>query len=132
VDENVELVIRSKDVIHSVFLPHLRAQMNAVPGMSTRIHMMPTITTDSMRMITANDKFDYILMCNKICGASHYNMQMPLIVEPAGAYNVWLSQQKGFESAEPMKADAATVPADTTMAPATTAAVAATNEPKTN
>ncbi len=133
VRENVDLVIRSQDVIHSVFLPHLRAQMNAVPGMATRIHMKPTITTDSMRTITANPVFDYILMCNKICGASHYNMQMPLTVEPDGAYKVWLSQQKGFETAEIPAVEV--VPATDTAAVIsnTTANIpAVTNEPKKN
>src|SRR5690606_10454860 len=73
------LLIRSRDVIHSVYIPHLRAQMNAVPGMTTSIKMTPTITTDSMRTHVVKDPdFDFILMCNKICGASHYNMQMDL------------------------------------------------------
>ena len=89
VNMDVELVIRSQDVIHSVYLPHMRAQMNAVPGMTTRIHLVPTITTDSMRTITGNPDFDYILLCNKVCGISHYNMQAPLTVESAGAFKVW-------------------------------------------
>ncbi len=115
----VELVIRSKDVIHSAFMPHMRAQMNAVPGMTTRIHMKPTITTDSMRTIMHDPAFEYLLLCNKICGANHFNMQMPLTVEPEGAYNVWLAQQKGFETGGPAKTEAA--PMDTTQAKATTA-----------
>ncbi len=41
-------------MIHSAYIPHLRAQMNAVPGMTTTIKMVPTITTDSMR--TARDE----------------------------------------------------------------------------
>ena len=138
VRESVELVIRSKDVIHSAYMPHLRAQMNAVPGMSTVIHMKPTITTDSMRTIVANPDFEYLLMCNKICGANHFNMKMPLVIEPAGAYTAWLAQQKGFQTAEPAKAEVA--PADTTIAPANTTAQVATapgqspgiNEPNTH
>ena len=132
VRESVELVIRSKDVIHSAYMPHLRAQMNAGPGMSTVIHMKPTITTDSMRTIVANPDFEYLLMCNKICGANHFNMKMPLVIEPAGAYTAWLAQQKGFQTAEPAKAEV--VPADTTIAPANTTAQVATppNEPNTH
>ncbi len=132
VRESVELVIRSKDVIHSVFLPHLRAQMNAVPGMSTVIHMKPTITTDSMRThVVKNPEFEYILMCNKICGASHYNMQMPLVIEPSGAYAAWLSQQKSFEMAEePATTDA--VPADNSGVPATAQAAVVSNTPNTH
>ncbi len=124
VREEVKLVIRSKDVIHSVFLPHLRAQMNAVPGMSTVFRMKPTITTDSMRTIVKNEAFDFVLMCNKICGASHYNMQMPLTVEPNGAYAAWLAAQKGFQVAEPAKAEVA--PADTSSATAAATAQVAT------
>jgi cytochrome c oxidase subunit II len=76
----VLLKIHSRDIIHSVYLPHLRAQMNAVPGMTTEFHFEPTITTDSMRLITNNDKFDFILLCNKICGVAHYNMKMNVVV----------------------------------------------------
>ncbi|MBK7084561.1 MAG: hypothetical protein IPH53_07795 [Flavobacteriales bacterium] len=119
VREEVKLVIRSKDVIHSVFMPHLRAQMNAVPGMSTVLRMKPTITTDSMRTVVKNDAFDFVLMCNKICGASHYNMQMPLTVEPNGAYMAWLAAQKGFQVAEPAKAESAPVDTSSATAPAT-------------
>jgi hypothetical protein len=126
VNEDVRLVIRSKDVIHSAFIPHMRMQMNAVPGMSTVFRMKPTITTDSMRThILKNEAFEYVLLCNKICGASHYNMQMPLVVEPTSDYNAWLAQQKGFEMAS---APAAPVEATTT----TAVLEAATTAPNTH
>ena len=60
--------LRSKDVLHSAFFPHFRQQMNLVPGLQTMLHFMPTITTDSMRMITGNPEYNYILLCNKVCG----------------------------------------------------------------
>jgi cytochrome c oxidase subunit 2 len=41
-------------------------------------------------------EFDYILLCNKICGKSHYNMQMKIIVEDEASYNKWLASQKTF------------------------------------
>ena len=99
VNEEVNLVLRSRDIIHSAFLPHFRAQMNVVPGQGTVIKMIPTITTDSMRVITQNPVFNYILMCNKICGASHYNMQMDLVIEKKGAYDAWVAEinKKPFE-----------------------------------
>jgi cytochrome c oxidase subunit 2 len=92
VHQEVKVLIRSQDVIHSAYLPHLRAQMNAVPGMTTTIKMTPTITTDSMRLITKNEAFDFILLCNKICGASHYNMQMPLVVTDAATHESWYAE----------------------------------------
>lgn len=89
VNTDVELLFRSQDVIHSAYLPHMRAQMNTVPGMTTRYNLTPSITTDSMRVITDNPEFEYILMCNKVCGVSHYNMQSPLTVVTPGAYKLW-------------------------------------------
>jgi cytochrome c oxidase subunit 2 len=40
--------------------------------------------------------FDYILLCNKICGASHYNMQMKIIVETEDKFKKWMSNQQTF------------------------------------
>jgi cytochrome c oxidase subunit 2 len=103
---------RSQDVLHSAFMPHFRAQMNCVPGMVTQFSFTPSITTLEMRV---NEKtmakvaginkiraekgedpyeFDYLLLCNKICGSSHYNMQMKIIVEEEAEFNTWLSSQK--------------------------------------
>lgn len=109
--KEVKMVFRSQDVIHSAFLPHFRAQMNTVPGMATTFKMVPTITTDSMRLITQNPDFNYILLCNKICGASHYNMQMDIVVESEEDYRAWLSEQKSFmASDEPAEVEAETAP----------------------
>jgi cytochrome c oxidase subunit 2 len=119
VHQEAQVLIRSRDVIHSAYIPHLRAQMNAVPGMTTQIKMTPTITTDSMRTIPEVIRqveainairqkqgkephtFDYLLLCNKICGASHYNMQMPLVVTTGGEFDSWYAEQqkKPFQAA---------------------------------
>jgi cytochrome c oxidase subunit 2 len=103
---------RSQDVLHSAFMPHFRAQMNCVPGMVTSFSYTPKTTTKEMRLnkktiakVTGINKiraekgedpyqFDYLLLCNKICGASHYNMQMKIIVETPSEFNAWLKQQK--------------------------------------
>ncbi|MEJ6681570.1 MAG: cytochrome c oxidase subunit II [Flavobacteriales bacterium] len=92
----VEFVFNSRDVIHSAFMPHFRAQMNAVPGIPTRFKMTPTITTDSMRVMEDNPNFDYILLCNKVCGASHNNMAVKVIIESEEEYQAWLEEQKTF------------------------------------
>ncbi|PJA09781.1 MAG: cytochrome C oxidase subunit II [Flavobacteriales bacterium CG_4_10_14_0_2_um_filter_32_8] len=93
----VQFVFRSLDVIHSAYMPHFRAQMNCVPGLRTQFNFVPTITTAEMRKITKNEKFNYILLCNKICGAAHYNMQMDIIVESQQDYDKWLAEQKEFK-----------------------------------
>ena len=92
----VQFNFRSQDVIHSAYMPHFRAQMNCVPGMTTRFKFTPTITSAEMKEITKNPDFEYILLCNKICGAAHYNMQMNIIVESQEDYDKWMAEQKPF------------------------------------
>jgi len=118
--------MRSQDVLHSAYMPHFRAQMNCVPGMITQFSLTPTVTTEEMRLnpdiyekvkninrIRVNKskklqakgeepldryEFDYLLLCNKICGKSHYNMQMKIIVESEEDYSEWLKEQKLFKN----------------------------------
>lgn len=117
--------MRSQDVLHSAYMPHFRAQMNCVPGMITQFGFTPTVTTAEMRQTpqmiekvaninrirVENSKalvakgeealdryeFDYLLLCNKICGKSHYNMQMKIIVETQEEYDAWMKEQKEFK-----------------------------------
>ena len=124
VDRKVIFKFRSQDVLHSAYMPHFRAQMNCVPGMITEFSFTPTITTADMRMnadvvdkvnrinkiryensqelIAKGEEsldpyqFDYLLLCAKICGASHYNMQMKIIVESEKDFNKWINNQKTF------------------------------------
>ena len=123
VGRQVIFKLRSQDVLHSAYMPHFRAQMNVVPGMITQFSFTPTKTTaeireteymkDKMQVIKEirkeknkksieagngpideYDEFDYYLLCNKICGASHYNMQMKIVVETQEEYDAWMAQQK--------------------------------------
>ena len=100
VNKEIEFIFRSQDVIHSAFMPHFRSQMNSVPGVATRMKMTPTVTTAEMRKITGNDAFNYILLCNKVCGAAHFNMQMKIVVESETDYNAWVAKQKMFKAPE--------------------------------
>ncbi len=114
VDRPVILKFRSQDVIHSAYLPHFRVQMNVVPGTNTQFRFTPTVTTAEMRQnpeTTAkvaginsirsdrgedNWEFDYVLLCNKICGSAHYNMQLKVVVEEEAEFEKWLGEQKSF------------------------------------
>jgi len=93
VGEPVLLKFRSRDVIHSAFLPHFRVQMNCVPGLITQFAFTPTKTTKQMKKEEGED-FEYVLLCNKICGAAHYNMQMNFIVETQEEYDAWISSKQ--------------------------------------
>ncbi len=127
VGKKIHFSFRSQDVLHSAYMPHFRAQMNCVPGMVTEFAFTPTVTSSDMRNdidilkkvarinkirseksreLLAEGKtalepyeFNYLLLCNKICGASHYNMQMKIIVETEAEYNKWLKEQKRLSKA---------------------------------
>ena len=96
----VQFQFRSQDVIHSAYMPHFRAQMNCVPGMITQFNFIPRYTTEEMKEITGNDEFEYVLLCNKICGAAHYNMQMKIVVESQEDYEKWLSEKPSYVPAD--------------------------------
>lgn len=126
--------IRSQDVLHSAYMPHFRAQMNCVPGMVTNFSFIPTKTTEEMRgteamiakvnhinqlrekknkQLVAEGKtpldpytFDYLLLCNKICGASHYNMQMKVVVDSPEDFKTWLKDKPTLVQAIKTAADA--------------------------
>ncbi|MDX2359224.1 MAG: cytochrome c oxidase subunit II transmembrane domain-containing protein [Crocinitomicaceae bacterium] len=85
-----EFNFRSKDVIHSAYFPNFRAQMNTVPGMTTRFKFIPDMTTEEMRAIKKDPNFDFVLLCNKICGAAHYKMKMMIVVLEEDAYDEWM------------------------------------------
>jgi cytochrome c oxidase subunit II len=72
VGRNVELKIRARDVLHSVFIPHMRVKMDAVPGMPTKFWFKPIKTTDEMRSELSDANFDYVIACTEICGKSHF------------------------------------------------------------
>lgn len=125
VNRPVLFKMRSQDVLHSAYFPHFRAQMNVVPGMVTQFSFTPTVTTDEINeteymrdkvgriqeirraksaelvekgegSLTDYDNFEYYLLCNKICGVAHYNMQMKVVVETEAEFNAWMAEQKEY------------------------------------
>lgn len=93
VGKPVRFTIGSKDVLHSFYLPDFRVQMNAVPGMPTYFQFTPRLTTAQMREKRNDPKYDYILLCAKICGAGHYNMQAKVTVVSEAEYATWIAKQ---------------------------------------
>jgi cytochrome c oxidase subunit 2 len=89
--KDYEFNFRAKDVIHSAYFMHFRAQINTVPGMTTRTKFKPIYTTEEMREKMNNPKFNYILMCNKICGGAHYKMKMIVVVKEEADYKSWMT-----------------------------------------
>lgn len=101
VNKEVLLKIRAKDVLHSVFLPHFRVKMDAVPGMPTQFKFKVTKTTEQMRSETGNPNFNYELACTEICGRGHFSMKMNVIVEDEETYNRWKASQESWLKQNP-------------------------------
>lgn len=96
VGKPVKLVIGSRDVIHDVGLPHFRMKMDAVPGITTTLWFTPTITSDSMKIITKNPDFVYEIACDQLCGKGHYAMRGTIIVETQAQYEKWMASQSSY------------------------------------
>jgi cytochrome c oxidase subunit 2 len=101
VNKEILLKIRAKDVLHSVFLPHFRVKMDAVPGMPTQFKFKVTKTTEEMRTETGNPNFNYELACTEICGRGHFSMKMNVIVEDEESYNRWKASQESWLKQNP-------------------------------
>ncbi len=120
VNEPVVMNLRAQDVIHSAYIPNLRVQMNVVPGIPTSQIFTPIVTSKEMRARLQAEhpedafynNWDYMLLCNKICGASHYMMKMKVVVESREEYEEWI---KTLRSPYQTEHAPATNPDDTTI-----------------
>jgi cytochrome c oxidase subunit 2 len=96
VGKPVRLILTSKDVLHSFYMPHFRVQLNTVPGMTSYFEFTPTITTAQMKAKTNDPSFNYLILCAKICGDSHYKMQKPVRVVSQAEYDAWVVKQATY------------------------------------
>lgn len=99
--KEVLLKIRAKDVLHSVFLPHFRVKMDAVPGMYTNFKFTPTKSTQDMRNETGNPEFNYEMACTEICGKGHFSMRFPVVVDEPADYEKWKAEQQSWLKLNP-------------------------------
>lgn len=79
VHQPVELRMRSRDVIHSFFVPTVRLKQDVLPGVETRRWFVPT------RVGT------FLLACAELCGFAHYRMGGLLVVHDEESYRRWLA-----------------------------------------
>lgn len=76
----VHIRLRSKDTIHSLFLPHFRIKQDAVPGMTIDVVFTPTRVGE------------FEIACTQLCGLGHYQMRGLLQVMPAKEFEKWLAE----------------------------------------
>ena len=81
VNKVVRVTLKSKDVIHSFFLPHLRLKQDAVPGRAIEA------------WFEATKPGRYDLPCAELCGFGHSGMNGSLIVHPSDEYEKWVKGQ---------------------------------------
>ena len=82
VDENVVIQIKSMDVLHSFFLPHVRVKQDVVPGMKQFV------------WFRANKAGVYDIVCAELCGWGHYKMRGKMTLEPREKFDAWLAKQR--------------------------------------
>lgn len=75
VNRPVELILRSKDVTHSFWVPQLRFKQDLVPGMAIHVHF------------TATKTGKYELACAELCGMNHYKMKSFMLVLPQNDFD---------------------------------------------
>ncbi len=84
VNKEVEVLLRSKDVLHNFFVPELRIKLDTVPGLVGRLRFKP-------------DKVgEYEIVCSELCGLGHYKMRSFLDVMEPAQYEEWLEEQYSF------------------------------------
>jgi cytochrome c oxidase subunit II len=84
IDQPIQVLLRSKDVLHGFFVPAFRAKMDMVPGMVTHFWMTPTV------------EGRYEIVCTQHCGTNHFNMRDHVLVMAADEFDDWLGQQPTF------------------------------------
>lgn len=78
----VRIRLRSRDMIHSFFVPHLRVKQDAVPGMTPEVRFVATRTGT------------YEIACAELCGLGHYRMQGFIHVVSQEEFERWLQEQR--------------------------------------
>ncbi len=79
---NVRIVIKSVDVLHSLFIPEYRVKMDAVPGRYTDL------------WFNANYAGTFPVFCAEYCGKSHSDMLSQVVVHEGDGYEQWLEQKE--------------------------------------
>ncbi|MDI1445560.1 cytochrome c oxidase subunit II [Polyangium sp. 6x1] len=82
----VKLIMSSKDVLHSFFVPEFRVKQDVVPGTYTTV------------WFEATENRDTILFCTEYCGVGHSDMMAKVLVLDKPEYDQW--QETGLKPGE--------------------------------
>ncbi|CAB3760290.1 cytochrome B558 subunit A [Burkholderia sp. MSh2] len=91
----IQVLARSRDVLHDFYVPPFRARMNMVPGMVTTFWFTPTRAGR------------YDILCAQLCGIGHSSMHGVVVVEDEASFQGWLARQATFAQRQQARAQAA-------------------------
>lgn len=89
----IHVLLHSRDVIHSFYVPEFRLYQDCVPG-----------RTIGWVWFQATRTGDFQLACNQLCGTGHFNMKAPIHIVSEAEFTKWLSprqQKNAAASASP-------------------------------
>ena len=82
VNREIDLSLRSVDVIHDLFVPSLRFKQDAVPGLNIHMHFRPTQIGE------------YEIACAELCGLGHYKMHGMVHVVSQEDFDRWVAARE--------------------------------------
>ncbi len=85
VNREIHLLMHSRDLGHSFYVPELRVHQDFVPGLDLTVHF------------TATKIGKYEIVCTQLCGLGHYTMTAYLEVMSQPDYENWLKQQAALQ-----------------------------------
>ncbi|HUL35592.1 MAG TPA: hypothetical protein VL128_17045 [Candidatus Eisenbacteria bacterium] len=85
VNREIHLLMHSKDVGHSFYVPELRVHQDFVPGLDLSLHF------------TATKTGKYEIVCTQLCGLGHYNMKAYLYVYSQQDFDNWLKKEAALQ-----------------------------------
>ena len=88
VGKPVHVLLRSRDVIHSFYVPSFRLYQDAVPGRTIKWIQFTTLNTANVE-----------LACSQLCGTGHYNMKAPIRILPVAEYEKWFAGKVAAQKA---------------------------------
>jgi cytochrome c oxidase subunit 2 len=91
VGKAVHVFLRSRDVIHSFYVPQFRLYQDAVPGRTIKWVWFQTTKTG-----------DFELACSQLCGIGHYNMKAKIRIVPQEEYDKWYAAKVAAAAANPI------------------------------
>lgn len=84
----VDLQLRSLDVIHGFFIPGMRLKQNTVPGLVLHVHFTPMVAGT------------YPILCSQVCGLGHQRMQARLLVVSPADFQAWIAGRERARAGE--------------------------------